>query len=180
MRAAVLRARAPRPRTRRERCASAIPPSSARSSSTSATPTAWRGSSPSTRDAIELVIHTAAQPSHDWAASDPQTDFACQRRRHAQPARGARATHAPGATFVFCSTNKVYGDLPNQLPLVELPQASGAARGSSLLRRHRHDDVDRPEHAFAVRGLEGVRRPARAGVRPLLRACPPSASGEAA
>ena len=68
---------------------------------------------------IELVIHTAAQPSHDWAASDPQTDFAVNANGTLNLLEATRR-HAPGATFVFCSTNKVYGDLPNQLPLVEL------------------------------------------------------------
>jgi CDP-paratose 2-epimerase len=71
--------------------------------------------------AIELVIHTAAQPSHDWAASDPQTDFGVNANGTLNLLEAAR-NHAPGATFVFCSTNKVYGDRPNQLPLVELPQ----------------------------------------------------------
>jgi|ERR1039458_6786948 CDP-paratose 2-epimerase len=70
---------------------------------------------------IELVIHTAAQPSHDWAASDPQTDFAVNANGTLNLLQATRR-HAPDATFVFCSTNKVYGDLPNQLPLVELPQ----------------------------------------------------------
>ncbi len=69
---------------------------------------------------IELVIHTAAQPSHDWAASDPQTDFQVNANGTLNLLEATRR-HAPGATFVFCSTNKVYGDLPNQLPLVELP-----------------------------------------------------------
>jgi CDP-paratose 2-epimerase len=68
---------------------------------------------------IELVIHTAAQPSHDWAASDPQTDFAVNANGTLNLLEATRL-HAPHATFVFCSTNKVYGDLPNQLPLVEL------------------------------------------------------------
>ena len=68
---------------------------------------------------IELVIHAAAQPSHDWAASDPQTDFAVNANGTLNLLEAARR-HAPSATFVFCSTNKVYGDLPNQLPLVEL------------------------------------------------------------
>jgi CDP-paratose 2-epimerase len=70
---------------------------------------------------IELVIHTAAQPSHDWAASDPQTDFAVNANGTLNLLEATRL-HAPSATFVFCSTNKVYGDLPNQLPLVELGQ----------------------------------------------------------
>jgi len=67
---------------------------------------------------IELVIHTAAQPSHDWAASDPQTDFAVNANGTLNLLEATRR-HTPNATFVFCSTNKVYGDLPNQLPLIE-------------------------------------------------------------
>lgn len=70
---------------------------------------------------LELVIHTAAQPSHDWAASDPQTDFAVNANGTLNLLEATRR-HAPGATFIFCSTNKVYGDLPNQLPLIELDQ----------------------------------------------------------
>ncbi|HTD10107.1 MAG TPA: NAD-dependent epimerase/dehydratase family protein [Solirubrobacteraceae bacterium] len=67
---------------------------------------------------IELVIHAAAQPSHDWAASDPQLDFAVNANGTLNLLEAVRQ-HAPSATFIFCSTNKVYGDLPNQLPLVE-------------------------------------------------------------
>jgi CDP-paratose 2-epimerase len=69
--------------------------------------------------AVELVIHTAAQPSHDWAATDPQTDFAVNANGTLNLLEAVRA-HAPNATFVFTSTNKVYGDTPNRLPLVEL------------------------------------------------------------
>jgi CDP-paratose 2-epimerase len=68
---------------------------------------------------VELVIHAAAQPSHDWAASDPQADFSVNANGTMNLLQATRA-HAPDATFVFCSTNKVYGDLPNSLPLVEL------------------------------------------------------------
>jgi CDP-paratose 2-epimerase len=68
--------------------------------------------------AIELVIHTAAQPSHDWAATNPQVDFAVNANGTLNLLEATRR-HAPSATFIFCSTNKVYGDLPNQLPLVE-------------------------------------------------------------
>jgi len=70
---------------------------------------------------LELVIHTAAQPSHDWAASDPQTDFGVNANGTLNLLEATRK-HAPGATFVFCSTNKVYGDLPNELPLLELAE----------------------------------------------------------
>ena len=114
------------------------------------------------------MIHTAAQPSHDWAASDPQTDFAVNANGTLNLLEATR-DHAPDATFIFCSTNKVYGDLPNQLPLHRAGAAPGAARRSSLPPRHRHVDVDRRLHALAVRRLEGGRRPARAGVRALLR-----------
>jgi CDP-paratose 2-epimerase len=67
---------------------------------------------------IELVIHTAAQPSHDWAATDPHTDFEVNALGTLNLLEATRR-HADGATFVFCSTNKVYGDTPNLLPLVE-------------------------------------------------------------
>jgi CDP-paratose 2-epimerase len=67
---------------------------------------------------IELVVHTAAQPSHDWAASDPQTDFSVNANGTLNLLEATRA-HAPAATFVFTSTNKVYGDRPNFLPLEE-------------------------------------------------------------
>jgi CDP-paratose 2-epimerase len=67
-------------------------------------------------DSLELVIHTAAQPSHDWAASDPQTDFGVNANGTLNLLEAVRS-HAPEAAFIFCSTNKVYGDLPNRLPL---------------------------------------------------------------
>ena len=71
------------------------------------------------RDSLELVIHTAAQPSHDWAASDPQMDFGINANGTLNMLEALRK-HRPDATFVHCSTNKVYGDRPNSLPLVEL------------------------------------------------------------
>jgi CDP-paratose 2-epimerase len=68
---------------------------------------------------IALVIHAAAQPSHDWAAGDPQTDFTVNANGTLSLLEAARR-HAPEAVFIFTSTNKVYGDAPNELPLVEL------------------------------------------------------------
>jgi CDP-paratose 2-epimerase len=68
---------------------------------------------------LELVVHAAAQPSHDWAASEPQTDFTVNANGTLNLLEATRR-HAPEATFIFCSTNKVYGDLPNHLPLLEL------------------------------------------------------------
>jgi CDP-paratose 2-epimerase len=67
---------------------------------------------------LELIVHTAAQPSHDWAARAPHVDFSINATGTLKLLESARR-HAPDASFVFCSTNKVYGDLPNQLPLVE-------------------------------------------------------------
>ena len=67
---------------------------------------------------IELVVHTAAQPSHDWAARDPHADFTVNANGTLNLLQAAR-DHTPDATFIFTSTNKVYGDRPNQLPLIE-------------------------------------------------------------
>lgn len=68
---------------------------------------------------ISLVVHTAAQPSHDWAAKEPVTDFTVNANGTLHVLEATRR-HAPDAVFIFTSTNKVYGDLPNSLPLVEL------------------------------------------------------------
>lgn len=67
---------------------------------------------------IELIVHTAAQPSHDWAAREPHTDFTVNANGTLNLLEVTRQ-HCPEASFVFTSTNKVYGDLPNGLPLVE-------------------------------------------------------------
>jgi CDP-paratose 2-epimerase len=73
------------------------------------------------RSNIGLVIHAAAQPSHDWAAREPLTDFTVNANGTLNMLEATRL-HAPGAVFIFTSTNKVYGDTPNQLPLIELPE----------------------------------------------------------
>jgi CDP-paratose 2-epimerase len=67
---------------------------------------------------IVLVIHAAAQPSHDWAARDPQVDFGVNAVGTLNVLEATRRC-APDAAFIFTSTNKVYGDTPNRLPLVE-------------------------------------------------------------
>lgn len=69
---------------------------------------------------LEIVIHTAAQPSHDWAAREPITDFTVNANGTLVLLEATRKV-CPEATFIFTSTNKVYGDRPNQLPLEELP-----------------------------------------------------------
>jgi CDP-paratose 2-epimerase len=68
---------------------------------------------------FELVVHTAAQPSHDWAAKEPLTDFGVNANGTLNLLEALRL-HQPDTVFIFTSTNKVYGDAPNALPLVEL------------------------------------------------------------
>ncbi|MGI4789018.1 MAG: NAD-dependent epimerase/dehydratase family protein [Janthinobacterium lividum] len=67
---------------------------------------------------VSLIIHTAAQPSHDWAAREPFTDFDVNAAGTLNMLEAARL-NCPEAVFIFTSTNKVYGDTPNRLPLVE-------------------------------------------------------------
>jgi len=68
---------------------------------------------------IRLIIHTAAQPSHDWAAKEPFTDFTVNANGTLTMLEMTRK-YCSDAVVIFTSTNKVYGDTPNNLPLVEL------------------------------------------------------------
>jgi len=86
---------------------------------------------------VSLVVHTAAQPSHDWAAREPFTDFTVNANGTLVMLEAARQ-HCPDATFIFTSTNKVYGDTPNALPLVE---------------RETRWEVE-PAHPFAEHGID--------------------------
>ena len=67
---------------------------------------------------IALIVHAAAQPSHDWAAQNPQIDFSVNANGSLILLEATRK-FAPEAVFIFVSTNKVYGDTPNRLPLIE-------------------------------------------------------------
>ncbi len=67
----------------------------------------------------QLIVHCAAQPSHDLAASRPFDDFEVNAVATLNLLEAARSS-AADAPFIFLSTNKVYGDAPNELPLVEL------------------------------------------------------------
>jgi len=71
------------------------------------------------REQISAIVHTASQPSHDGAAREPQTDFTVNANGTLNLLEAAR-NFCPEAPFIFCSTNKVYGDTPNRLPLREL------------------------------------------------------------
>ena len=67
---------------------------------------------------IAVIVHTAAQPSHDWAASNPFMDFSVNANGTSVMLEATR-NFSPDAVFIFTSTNKVYGDTPNYLPLQE-------------------------------------------------------------
>src|SRR4029453_4842170 len=71
------------------------------------------------RGKIDAIVHTASQPSHDWAARDPQTDFTVNANGTLNLLEATR-NFCPEAPFIFTSTNKVYGETPHQLPLREL------------------------------------------------------------
>src|SRR5215208_670189 len=97
---------------------------------------------------IELVIHTAAQPSHDWAASAPHVDFEVNANGTLNLLEAARR-HAPEAAFIFTSTNKVYGDTPNRLPLVELDTRWEVERGHTYYNGIREDmSIDHTLHSL--------------------------------
>lgn len=67
---------------------------------------------------VRVIVHTAAQPSHDWAAKEPHTDFSVNATGTLNLLEATRQS-CPKASFIFTSTNKVYGDNPNSLPLIE-------------------------------------------------------------
>ncbi len=81
--------------------------------------------------AVKLIVHTAAQPSHDWAARAPFVDFGVNATGTLHLLEATRQ-HCPEAVFIFTSTNKVYGDTPNRLPLVELEQRWEIASGHAF------------------------------------------------
>jgi len=82
---------------------------------------------------IDLVVHTAAQPSHDWAAREPFTDFGVNAQGTLNLLEAARQM-APEATFVFTSTNKVYGDTPTACRWRNGTRAGNAWRGRTRKR----------------------------------------------
>jgi CDP-paratose 2-epimerase len=86
---------------------------------------------------VTAIVHAAAQPSHDWAAREPATDFTVNANGTLIFLEMTRR-YCPDAGFAFLSTNKVYGDTPNRLPLVE---------------KDKRWEVD-PQHGFAAHGID--------------------------
>ena len=70
---------------------------------------------------IEIIIHTAAQPSHDWASKEPLTDFQVNANGTLNLLELTRI-YSHKSSFIFTSTNKVYGDNPNKLYIEEHPK----------------------------------------------------------
>ena len=70
------------------------------------------------RKNIKVIIHAAAQPSHDWAKNKPFVDFDINAKGTLNLLEWTKR-YCPNAPFIFMSTNKVYGDNPNKLPLIE-------------------------------------------------------------
>jgi len=97
---------------------------------------------------ITLVIHTAAQPSHDWAAKEPFVDFDINAVGTLNMLEATRL-HAGEASFIFTSTNKVYGDRPNSLPLIELDTRWEVERGHDYWNGIREDmSIDHSLHSI--------------------------------
>lgn len=80
------------------------------------------------KNKFDVIIHTAAQPSHDWAAKEPFTDFTVNANGTLVLLENFRK-YCPAAVFIFTSTNKVYGDRPNELPLLELEKRYELPKG---------------------------------------------------
>jgi CDP-paratose 2-epimerase len=94
---------------------------------------------------VDLIVHAAAQPSHDLAASRPFDDFDVNAGGTLNLLEATRR-YRPDAAFCFLSTNKVYGDAPNELPLVELetrwdyqrPEDSGGIAETCRIDQSKH------------------------------------------
>ncbi|MDB5350697.1 MAG: NAD-dependent epimerase/dehydratase [Planctomycetota bacterium] len=105
--------------------------------------------------APDLIIHCAAQPSHDLAKFRPFDDFDVNAGGTLNLLEATRL-HAPDAVFILMSTNKVYGDVPNELPLTELPTRYDYARPEDYHGIDENCRVDRCTHSlFGASKLAG-------------------------
>jgi CDP-paratose 2-epimerase len=104
---------------------------------------------------FDLVIHCAAQPSHDKARDIPRVDFAINATGTLNLLESTRE-RCPEAIFIFVSTNKVYGDAPNDVPLVELETRWEYARPEDHDGIDEGCRIDRSRHSlFGVSKLAG-------------------------
>ena len=189
---------APRPRSSSPARASTSSASTTTCGATSsATTAAPRGGASGSSSSVRGYRHVAADIRDERAMDDVFAALRPRRSRSSStPPRSRRTTgprasrsptspstptarwsllemtrrHCPDAAFIFTSTNKVYGDTPNRLPLVERETRWEVDDGHPFSRaRHRRDDEHRRDHAQRVRRVEGRGRRHGAGVRPLLR-----------
>lgn len=104
---------------------------------------------------IKIVIHTAAQPSHDWAAKEPITDFTINANGTLNFLELTRQ-YCSKAVFIFTSTNKVYGDTPNFLPLVELEKRWEIAETHAYYRHGIDEQMSIDNSTHSVFGASKV------------------------
>ena len=116
---------------------------------------------------FDLIIHCAAQPSHDKAAEIALLDFEVNALGTVNLLEATRQ-HCRDATFIFMSTNKVYGDAPNEKPLRETETRYDYSDPADFDGIDENCRIDRT-HAFAVRRFQGCRGHLRAGIWALLR-----------
>lgn len=96
---------------------------------------------------FDLIIHCAAQPSHDKAKDIPFVDFDVNAVGTLNLLEATRQSN-PEAVFIFMSTNKVYGDSPNELPLKELPTRWDYARPEDFNGISESCRIDRTLHSL--------------------------------
>ena len=96
---------------------------------------------------FELIVHCAAQPSHDKARDIPILDFEVNALGTLNLLEATRQ-HSPDAVFVFMSTNKVYGDAPNEIPLRELDTRYDYARPEDHAGVNETCRIDRTLHSL--------------------------------
>ncbi|MBX2959212.1 MAG: NAD-dependent epimerase/dehydratase family protein [Flavobacteriales bacterium] len=106
-------------------------------------------------DDIHLIIHTAAQPSHDWAAKEPLTDFGVNAVGTLNLLELTRL-NCSKAVFIFTSTNKVYGDTPNYLPLVELEKRWEISESHSYYKNGINESMSIDQSKHSVFGASKV------------------------
>ena len=101
------------------------------------------------KNKFDLIIHAAAQPSHDWAIKEPITDFTINANGTLVLLENFRK-YCSEAVFIFVSTNKVYGDLPNSLPLVELEKRYELDSGHKFYEKGIDESmsVDKSRHSL--------------------------------
>src|SRR5205807_6914606 len=116
---------------------------------------------------FDLIVHCAAQPSHDKARDIPILDFEVNALGTINLLEATRQ-HSPEAVFVFLSTNKVYGDAPNEVALVELPTRWEYAHPEDF-SRHLRKLPHRSHASLSLRRIQSRRRLSRTGIRPLLQ-----------